>query len=120
MTDRISLIVSHLSSVKDRQRISSLHLIRDILTSMDMAELKRLEPFLHESGIPVETLLDTLSDHFRQKPVNPSHCPDRILAPLDSCLHKLAEIENSIPRNQAISTLVGIRNTLFPSISFSK
>lgn len=120
MTDRISLIVSHLSSVKDRQRISSLHLIRDILTSMDMAELKRLEPFLHESGIPVETLLNTLSDHFRQKPVNPSHCPDRILAPLDSCLHKLAEIENSIPRNQAISTLVGIRNTLFPSVSFSK
>lgn len=118
MTDRISLIVSHLSSVKDRQRISSLHLIRDILTSMDMAELKRLETFLHENKIPVEPLLATLSDHFRQKLDNPSRSPEEILAPLDSCLHKLAEMENSIPRNQAISTLVGIRNHLFPSRPF--
>ena len=119
MTDRISLIVSHLSSVKDRQRISSLHLIRDILTSMDMAELKRLETFLHENKIPVEHLLATLSDHFRQKLDNPSRSPEEILAPLDSCLHKLAEMENSIPRNQAISTLVGIRNDLFPSVAFT-
>ena len=119
MTDRISLIVSHLSSVKDRQRISSLHLIRDILTSIDMAELKRLETFLDENKIPVEPLLATLGDHFRQKLDNPSRSPEEILAPLDSCLHKLAEMENSIPRNQAISTLVGIRNDLFPSLAFT-
>lgn len=119
MTDRISLIVSHLSSVKDRNRISSLHLIRDILTSMDMAELKRLEPYLLQNKIPVETLLTTLSDHFRQKVDNPSRSPEQILAPLDTCLHKLAELENSIPRNQAISTLVGIRNDLFPSVAFT-
>ena len=119
MTDRISLIVSHLSSVKDRQRISSLHLIRDILTSMDMAELKRLEPFLHENKIPVEILLSTLSDHFRQKLDNPSHNPAPILAPLDTCLRQLAAMENSLPGNQAISTLVGIRIDLFPSVTFT-
>ncbi len=119
MIDRISLIVSHLSSVKDRQRISSLHLIRDILTSMDMAELKRLESFFHENGIPVETLMATLSDHFRKKLDNPSRSPNPILAPLDSCLHQLAAMENSLSRNQAISTLVGIRIDLFPSVTFT-
>ncbi len=118
MTDRISLIVSHLSSVKDRQRISSLHLIRDILTSMEMAELKRLEPFLQERHIPAESLLLALSDHFRQKPDDPSRSAEPVLAPLDNCLHKLAGMKNSIPRNQAISTLTGIRNHLFPSRPF--
>ena len=86
---------------------------------MDMAELKRREPFLHENEIPVEILLTTLSDHFRQKPDNPSHSPDHILSPLDTCLHQLAAMENPLPRNQTISTLVGIRIDLFPSVTFT-
>lgn len=119
MTDRIALITTRLSSVKDRRRMASLHLMRDILTSMNMAELKSHENWLVQNDIPVEPLMSSLSDYFRNKLDDPSLKSELPLPLLDTCLRKLAKMEHSPQRSRAISTLVGIRNDLFPTQAFS-
>ncbi|MGL5631634.1 MAG: FUSC family protein [Azovibrio sp.] len=118
MVDRLGLLTPRLAATKD-EKLAGMDTLRELRVGMDLFVLKNARAGLSsEARLLVDKLLGAVGTHYSAHTAGIHSSDDQLLSILDQALNMLS---SSAPdgRGRALTALVGLRQNLFPLVSFS-
>lgn len=114
MLDRVALLTPRLAMAGPQEDLVAADALNDLRVGLNMTQLLHIEPQLEESRVSVRLVLQTLSEHFRNRPALVESADPALLTGLDETLRAVCAAPSSQEQRQAAAALTGIRRDLFP------
>jgi uncharacterized membrane protein YccC len=110
MLDRIGLLTPRLALAGPQEDLAAVDALGDLRVGLNMTQLLALPSGMRRSLPALDTLIHSLSEHFRQRPAATEPV---LLDRLDHALRGAC----GLAQREAVAALVGIRRDLFPDAS---
>lgn len=117
MVDRLGLLTPRLAATKD-EKLAGMDTLRELRVGMDLFVLKGARAGLSsEAQLLVDQLLGAVGAHYSAHTAGSHSHDDQLLSILDRALNMLS---SPMPdgRGRTLAALVGLRQNLFPHVSF--
>jgi uncharacterized membrane protein YccC len=114
MVDRVSLLTPRLAMAPHLGKYAAAHALQDLRIGVNMTYLLRVRKRLERNAISIQSLLDALSRHFRNRVSDPEKREVSLLQHIDQTLQHICRTPPFPMRNEAVAALAGIRRDLFP------
>jgi len=114
MVDRVSLLTPRLATVGGQSEQTARHVLEDMRTGLNLAHLLRVRSRLERNSVDVQSLLQDLTDHFRNKSLQTPGRDPKLLEKIDQTLRGICSTPPFPMRNEALAAVAGIRRDLFP------
>ncbi len=114
MVDRVSLLTPRLAASRGLGDYAAANALQDLRIGVNMTHLLRVRTRLERHTVSIQSLVDALSDHFRNRPDDPAKREPSLLQKIDHTLQNICRTPPFPMRNEAVAALAGIRRDLFP------
>lgn len=114
MVDRIGLLTPRLAMAgtrDDAADLAAVDALGDLRIGLNLSQLLAVHTRTETGALAMQSLIDGLSEHFRQRPEQPAAAEPGLLSRLDETLRAAC----ASAQREAVAALVGIRRDMFPA-----